>query len=44
MSAAEKNPVTAIDILLKPDAAMVQRAVAANARLRETFPHGFALT
>ena len=42
MSAAEKNPVTAIDILLKPDAAMVQRALAANARLRETFPHGFA--
>ncbi len=42
MSAAEKNPVTAIDILLKPDGVMVQRALAANARLRETFPNGFA--
>ena len=39
---AEKNPVTAIDILLKPDGVMVQRALAANARLRETFPKGFA--
>ena len=38
---AEAQP-TAIDIALKPDATMFQRALAANARLRETFPQGFA--
>jgi phosphoglycolate phosphatase-like HAD superfamily hydrolase len=37
------NPVTAIDILLDPDATMIKRAEAANARLRESFPNGFAL-
>jgi 2'-5' RNA ligase len=37
------NPVTAIDIALEPDATMVQRAMAANARLLESFPKGFAL-
>jgi hypothetical protein len=37
------NPVTAIDILLEPDATMLKHAAAANARLRESFPKGFAL-
>jgi hypothetical protein len=37
------NPVTAIDILLDPDATMLKNAQAANARLRESFPAGFAL-
>jgi hypothetical protein len=36
-------PVTAIDVLLDPDQTMVDRASAANARLREDFPGGFAL-
>jgi len=43
LSAAEQNPVTAIDILLEPDATMVTHAEAANARLRKSFPAGFAL-
>ncbi len=42
MSAAEENPVTAIVIALMPDATMFQRALAANARLREAYPKGFA--
>jgi hypothetical protein len=37
------NPITAIDILLEPDATMMKTAGAANARLRESFPKGFAL-
>jgi hypothetical protein len=37
------NSVTAIDILLEPDATMLKNAAAANARLRESFPKGFAL-
>src|SRR5215475_10368949 len=37
------DPVTAIDILLEPDATMLNAAGAANARLRESFPGGFAL-
>ncbi|CAB3806381.1 hypothetical protein LMG28138_05797 [Pararobbsia alpina] len=36
-------PVTAIDILLEPDATMMKNAEAANARLRKSFPNGFAL-
>jgi 2'-5' RNA ligase len=40
---AQQNPVTAIDIALKPDATMVQHAMTANARLRKSFPKGFAL-
>lgn len=36
-------PVTAIDIALKPNAAMVRRAQAANARLLKAYPEGFAL-
>ncbi|HTW26417.1 MAG TPA: 2'-5' RNA ligase family protein [Acetobacteraceae bacterium] len=42
-AAAQQNPVTAIDIALEPDATMVQHAMAANARLRKSFPKGFAL-
>ena len=37
------HPVTAIDIALKPDAAMVRRAQAANARLLKAYPEGFQL-
>lgn len=41
--AAQENPVTAIDIALEPDATMIKHAEAANARLREVFPTGYAL-
>jgi hypothetical protein len=41
--AEEPNAVTAIDILLEPDATMVQHAEAANERLLKEFPKGFAL-
>ena len=37
------NSVTAIDILLEPDATMMKNAGTANARLRASFPQGFAL-
>ncbi len=37
------SAVTAIDILLEPDAAMLQRAEAVNARLLKVYPKGFAL-
>jgi 2'-5' RNA ligase len=40
---AQRSPVTAIDIALEPDATMVQRAQAANARLLKSFPKGFLL-
>ena len=40
---AKPNPVTAIDILLEPDATMIQHATATNDRLRKVFPKGFAL-
>ena len=43
MSAAQQNPVIAIDVALEPDATMVQRARAANARLLKSYPAGFAL-
>jgi hypothetical protein len=39
----EQSAVTAIDILLEPDAAMLRRAEANNARLLATYPKGFAL-
>ena len=39
----EQTPVTAIDILLEPDATMLQHAEANNARLLKVFPKGFAL-
>ncbi len=38
-----EHKTTAIDIALKPGAAMVRRARAANARLLEAFPEFFAL-
>lgn len=41
--ADELNAVTAIDILLEPDATMLKRAEAANERLLKSFPKGFAL-
>lgn len=37
------SDVTAIDILLDPDASMLQHAQAANARLLKVFPKGYAL-
>ena len=37
------EPVIAIDVLLLPDATMVGRAKAANARLREDYPQGYTL-
>lgn len=43
MSVAQPNPVIAIDVALEPDATMVQRAKAANARLRSVYPQGFTL-
>jgi hypothetical protein len=39
----EQTPVTAIDILLEPDATMLQHAEAVNARLLKVFPKGFTL-
>lgn len=35
--------VTAIDIALEPDATMIDRANALNARLRQSYPKGYAL-
>lgn len=40
---AQLNAVTAVDIALEPDSTMIQHARAANARLRASFPKGFAL-
>ena len=37
------SQVTAIDILLQPDAAMLKHAAANNARLLKAYPKGFAL-
>ena len=41
--AGDPNPVTAIDIVLEPDATMIKRAQAGNQRLLKAFPGGFAL-
>src|SRR5215469_296914 len=38
-----QTPITAIDILLEPDATMLRHAQANNARLLKVFPKGFAL-
>jgi hypothetical protein len=43
LHAEEPNSVTAIDILLEPDATMITKATAANERLLKDFPKGFAL-
>ena len=40
---AGENKVTAIDILLEPDATMIQHATAANAELLKNFPKGYTL-
>ncbi|MFZ4719749.1 MAG: hypothetical protein ACOYMR_10010 [Ilumatobacteraceae bacterium] len=40
---SDASSITAINVLLEPDATMVQRAAANNARLLGVFPHGFAL-
>ena len=40
---AKPTAVTAIDILLEPDATMIQHATATNDRLRKVFSKGFAL-
>jgi len=39
----EESAVTAIDILLEPDATMLHHAEAVNARLLKVYPKGFAL-
>ncbi|RBP02564.1 2'-5' RNA ligase superfamily protein [Roseiarcus fermentans] len=39
----QASDVTAIDVLLEPDATMLQRAAANNARLLKLYPAGFAL-
>src|SRR3989304_2481749 len=41
--AVGRAPVTAIDVLLEPDATMLRHAAANNARLLKVFPKGFAL-
>ena len=42
-SQTSREPLMAIDTLLDPDQTMVQKAIAANERLRQSFPKGFAL-
>src|SRR5213083_140247 len=42
-SAMAQNLITAIDVLLEPDASMLQHSEANNARLLKVFPKGFAL-
>jgi hypothetical protein len=42
-TAVGQNDVTAIDILLEPDATMLTHCEANNARLLKVFPQGFAL-
>ncbi|MFZ0434699.1 MAG: 2'-5' RNA ligase family protein [Chthoniobacterales bacterium] len=39
----QETSLTAVDIALEPDAIMLERASAANARLRSVYPTGFAL-
>ena len=42
-SSTAQNPVTAIDIVLQPDATMIEHAQAANAGLLKNFPKGYSL-
>jgi hypothetical protein len=42
-TAADKNDIIAIDILLQPDATMLQHAATINDLLRKDYPKGFAL-
>jgi hypothetical protein len=43
ISSVAQNTITAIDILLEPDATMIQHAEADNARLPQHFPKGYSL-
>jgi hypothetical protein len=43
LSSAKQDDVTAIDVLLEPDATMLQHAEANNARLLKVYGKGFAL-
>lgn len=43
ISPVAQNAITAIDILLEPDATMIQHAQADNARLLQNFPKGYSL-
>jgi hypothetical protein len=40
---AAQHPVTAVDVVLEPDAVMIQHAEAANAGLLKNFPKGYSL-
>lgn len=42
-SGSTQSPITAVDIVLEPDATMIQNAQAANAGLLKNFPRGYAL-
>ena len=42
-ASAAEEPVTAIDIAIRPDDKMIERAQASNAELRKDYPKGFAL-
>jgi 2'-5' RNA ligase len=42
-AASSSEDVIAIDVLLEPDATMVAKAQAANAKLREDYPQGYTL-
>jgi hypothetical protein len=42
-ASADENPVTAIDVLLEPDAIMLRHAEANNARFLNVYPEGFPL-
>ena len=42
-SSAGQHPITAVDIVLEPDATMIQQAQAANAGLLKNFPKGYSL-
>jgi hypothetical protein len=43
VNATVQAPITAIDVLLEPDATMLGHAQASNARLFKIYPDGFAL-
>ena len=43
ISGVAQDAITAIDILLEPDATMIQKAQAVNARLLQNFPKGYTL-
>jgi hypothetical protein len=42
-SGAAQHPITAVDIVLEPDATMIQNAQTANAGLLKNYPKGFTL-